>query len=136
MEHIEERDVAAKLRERFLRILLVKTDIAIAISRRISGVPDFSSIDIESGNGLRAAAFPQIKREQTDAATNIENRFIQSVKKFIGLRKNRIAAQFALHIGTQPPSRKPRRDVRTGRLVPSRFVSLVFHLRRIIALPD
>src|SRR5205085_9744717 len=105
-------------------------------TRRIFGVPDFSRIDIEAGNGLRAAALAQIKREQADAATDIENRLIGPTKKFVGGRKNRIAAQFALHIGTQPPSRKPRRDVRTGRLVPSRFVSRVFHLRRIIALPD
>ena len=136
MEHIEERDVAAKLRERFLRILLVKTDIAIAISRRISGVPDFSRIDIEADDWLRAAAFAQIKREQTDAATDIENWFIRSVKKFIGLRKNRIAAQFALHIGTQPPARKSLRHARARGFVCAYFLSRVFHLRRIIALPD
>src|SRR5438045_781334 len=136
MEHIEERDVAAKLRERFLRILLVKTDIAIAISRRISGVPDFSRIDIEADDWLRAAAFAQIKREQTDAATDIENWFIRSVKKFIGLRKNRIAAQFALHIMTQPASWKSRGDARTRQFVFTRFLWRVFHLLRIIALPD
>src|SRR5438477_1091551 len=74
MEHIEERDVSAKLRNRLPNILLVKTDVAIAISRRISGVPDFWSIDIESGNGSRATGCRQIKREQTDAATNIDKR--------------------------------------------------------------
>ena len=136
MEHIEEHDVAAKLRERFLRILLVKTDIAIAISRRISGVPDFSRIDIESGDRLRAAAFAQIKREQADAATDIENRFIGPTKKFVGGRKNRIAAQFASHVGTQPPARKSRRDARARGLVCAYFLWRVFHLRRIIALPD
>ena len=136
MEHIEEHDVAAKLRERFLRILLVKTDIAIAISRRISGVPDFSRIDIEPGDRLRAAAFAQIKREQADAATDIENRFIGPTKKFVGCWKNRIAAQFALHIMTQPASWKSRGDARTRRFVFTRFLSPVFHLLRIIALPD
>src|SRR5438105_7382860 len=50
MKHVEECDIAAKLRERFPNILLVKTDVAIAISRRISGVPDFSRIDIEPGD--------------------------------------------------------------------------------------
>ena len=136
MEHIEERDVSAKLRNRFPNILLVKTDVAIAISRRISGVPDFSSIDIESGNGLRTAAFAQIKREQTDAATNIENRFIGPAKKFVGCWKNRIAAQFALHIMTQPASWKSRGDARTRQFVFTRFLWRVFHLLRIIALPD
>jgi len=48
MKHIEERDVAAKLRERFLHIVLVKTDVVIPISRRIPGMPDFSRIDIET----------------------------------------------------------------------------------------
>ena len=136
MEDIEERDVSLKLRDRFLDILLVKTDVPVATSRDIIGVPDFSRIDIESGDRLRAAAFAQIKREQTDSATDIENRLIGTTEKFAGRRKNRIAAQFALRIGTQPPSRKPRRDARRRRLVCSRFVSRVFHLLRIIALPD
>lgn len=50
MEDIEERDVAAKLRDRFLDILLVKTDVVIATGRGVISVPDFSRIDIETDN--------------------------------------------------------------------------------------
>src|SRR6478672_3959167 len=136
MQHIEERDVTGKIRDRGLDILKPKLDVAIMVGCNPGAVTNLARIDVEAEDRLRAGALAQIKREQSDSASDIENRFGGKSEKLVGRRKNPIAPQFAAHVMAEPLRRKLGRDPRT-RVFVFRYVSFQgFHLRRVIALPD
>jgi hypothetical protein len=99
-------------------------------------LPDFSRSNIEAKGRLPATAFAQIKREQTKPAADIQDRFLRAAKEFVGGRINGIAPQFARHITAQPALGKMGGDTGARRLMFADLAWPVFHLLRIIALPD
>ena len=136
MQHIKKNNVAGEVRQRLLNILVMKINVRVMGFDNSLAVPDLSRIQIESEDPLPANTLAQIKREQTDAAPQIENRLGRVAQQFVGGGINGIAAQFAAHISSEPELRKLRRHSRASRLVFVRIASPVFHLLRIIALPD
>ena len=66
------------------------------------GATDLSLIDVDPDNRLLHSPFPEIKREQTDAAADIENRRLCVAEQVIGKRKRWIGTQFAGDVVTQP----------------------------------
>jgi hypothetical protein len=136
VQHIEERDVSAKLRERVLRILMTKFDIVVARLRDPRTRPDFSRVHINAQDRLAASAFPQIKRQQPDTATHIEDRLGGRTQQLKRDRINLIPPQLPAHVAAKPRLREATSDARTRIFVISRVSSQGFHLLRIIALPD
>ena len=80
MEHIEKSDVAGENRHRFLHVLKAKLDIFVRCRGDVASLPDFPRIDIEPEDRLPAPAFAQIKREQTNAASDIQDRLLRAAK--------------------------------------------------------
>ena len=136
MKHIEESDVAGENWNRSLDILMAKIDVPIAIRRDATSLSDFARVDIESEDRLRATAFTQIKREQTNPAADVQDRLVRATKQFVSRGINGIAPQFAPHIPTEPALWKLGGNAGASRLMFAKIVSPVFHLLRIIALPD
>ena len=136
MKHIEQSNVAGKNWNRSLDILMAKIDVPIASRRDATSLSGFPRINIESENRLPATAFTQIKCEQTKPATDIEDRLVRAKKQFIGGPINRITPQFAPHVRTKPEPWELGDDLGASRLMFADTVSPVFHLLRIIALPD
>lgn len=136
VKHIEESNVAGESWNRLLNILMAKIDVPIVRRRDATSLCDFSRIKIESKDRLPAGAFTQVKREQTKPATDIQDRFVRTPKQFVGRWINGIPPQFVPHITAQAELWKLSGDSRASRLMFVPIVSPVFHLRRIIALPD
>ena len=76
MENVEKSDVAGKSRERFLNIVKAKLDLFIIVRGDFRSVTNLSCVDIEAEHRLPAGAFPKIKRQETDAATDIQDRIL------------------------------------------------------------
>jgi hypothetical protein len=136
VQHIEESDVSAKFRERVLRILMTKFDIVVRRFRDPRTLSDFSRVHINSQDRLAASAFPQIKRQQPDTASHIEDRLRGRTQQLPRGRINFIPPQLPAHIAAKPRLREASSDARTRIFVISRVSSQGFHLLRIIALPD
>jgi hypothetical protein len=136
VKHIEKRNRTGKGRERSLNILRAKLDIFVTLLRNAHPLPDFPCINIQSQDGLPAAAFTQIKREQANTASDIEDRIVRAGKKLIGRRINRVVTKFAPDIAPQPALGKLGGNAGTRTLMFSSIAGEVFHLIRIIALPD
>ncbi len=136
MKHIEQSNIAGENGNRSLDILMVKVDVAIASRRDATSLSDFARIDIKSQDRLPATAFTQIKREQTHPAADVQDRLVRVTKQFVSRGINGIAPQFAPHITTEPALWKLGGDAGASRLMFANIASLVFHLLRIIALPD
>jgi len=136
MQHIEKDNVSREFRERLLNILVTEVDVRIVSLRDPLALLDLSCVQVETEERVPAPAFAKIKPEQTNAASNVQDRLAQVAQKFVGRRISRITTQFASDIAAQPELRKLRDHPGASRLV---FVLLgwpVFHLLRIIALPD
>jgi hypothetical protein len=98
-----------------------------------SGLP---RIDIEPEDRLSATAFPEVKREQTKPAPKIQDRLVRSTKQFVSSAVNGIAPQFHPHITTEPALWKLGGNAVARQLMFAHIALPVFHLLRIIALPD
>ena len=136
MKHIEKRNVAGESRNRPLDISMAKIDLSITSGRDLSSLANFPRIEIESENRLPAAAFAQIKRQQTDATADIQHRFGRATEQFVSGGIDGIAPEFAPHIATKPALWKLGGDAGARRLMFADVATPVFHLLRIIALPD
>lgn len=136
MEHVEESDVPRENRQRFPNILKAQLDIFIARRRDLRPVSDLSLVQVQAEHGLPALAFPQIKGQQPDAATDVQDGILRRTQQFIRGGVDLVVAYFAPHIMAEPPLRELRRDPRTRIFVFRRVFCLRFHLLRIIALPD
>ena len=95
MQHIEEDNIPGEFWERLLNILVTEIDVRVVSPRDALALLDLSGVQIETEDRLVATAFAQIKREQTDAASDIEDRLARTAQEFVGRRINWIAAQFA-----------------------------------------
>jgi hypothetical protein len=116
---------------------ILRTEIDVLVVRRDAySPPNFPRIKIESEDRLPAATFPQVKREQANSAADIQNRFVRAAKQLVSGGINGIAAQFAPDIATEPALGKLGGDAGASRFVFADLASPVFHLLRIIALPD
>jgi hypothetical protein len=135
MKHIEQSNVAGESWNRSLDILTAKIDVPVA-RRDATSLSCFPRIDVESEDRLPATAFTQVKREQTKPAADIQDRLVRATKQFASDGINGITAQFAPHITTEPALWKLDCDAGASRLMFAEIVSPVFHLLRIIALPD
>src|SRR5205085_2574340 len=120
MKHIEQSDVAGETWNRLLNILTAKVNVPVAGCDATS-LSCFPQVDIKSENRSLKSAFPQIKRQQTNSAADIQDRFVRGMKQFVSGRINGIAAQFASHIPTEPALWKLGDDAGTSRLM---FVSI------------
>ena len=98
VEHVEEHDVAEKIRNRFRRIVEAKIDAGIIFRRDVRTAPDLPGVDIEADDFLETTPFPEIEREQAHSATDIEERRGRAAQKFVGRRINIVPAQFAAHV--------------------------------------
>ena len=136
MKHIEKGNVAGENRNRSPDVLMAQIDVPIGGRGDGASLPDFPLIDIETQKRLLATAFAQIKREQAEPATDIQDRLLRAAKELVRGRINGIAPQFAPHITTQPARWKMGGDAGARRPMFADLVSPVFHLLRIIALPD
>ena len=113
-----------------------KIDIAVLGGRDRHSVTNFAGVEIEPEDRLPAGAFAQIKREQSHAAADVEDRRGRGTQEFVSGLVNSIAAQLPADIVTQPALGKLGRHPRTRTFVIRRVSSQGFHLRRFIALPD
>jgi len=136
MKHVEQSNVAGENWDRFLHILRAKIDVPVARRRDATSLPCFPRIDIESQERLPATAFSQIKREQTKSAADVQNWLVRATKQFVSGGINGVAAQFAPHVTTEPALWKLCGNAGASRLMFADIASPVFHLLRIIALPD
>lgn len=136
MKHVEQGNAAGENWNRSLDILSPKIDVPIARRRDARSLANFPRIKIESEDRLLAATFPKIKRQQTQTAPDIEDRFGRAAKQLVGRGKNGIAPQLAADVTTQPTLGKVRSHAGASRFVPRSIISPAFHLIRIIALPD
>jgi hypothetical protein len=135
MEHVVQGDVAGESRHWPLDVLGVEIDVLV-VRRNLNSMPNLAPIEIESEDRLPATAFPHIKREQAKSAADIQDRLVRVTKQLVSGRINGIAAQFAPHIATKPEFGKLSGNAGTSRFVFAHFASPVFHLLRILALPD
>lgn len=136
MKDVEERNVPAKIRRRALNILAAKLNIFIMLPRDLGPVSNFARIQVHSENGLRKAAFPQIKTEQPDSASDIQDRLRRGMEQLPSGTVNLVPAQLAAHVAAQPTLPESARHPGAGFVVPRIRSAQVFHLLRIIALPD
>jgi hypothetical protein len=116
--------------------LKAQVDIFVSLPRDVRSLPNFPFIDIQSEDWLPAPTLAQIERQQPHAASDIEDRFLRARKQLVSRGINGITPQFASHIATQPPLGKLRGHTRARRFVSNPIGGEVFHLIRIIALPD
>ncbi len=136
MQHIKKHNIPGEMREQSLNVLVTKIDVLVVVLRNALSLSDLARIQIKSEDRLPATALAQIKRQQTDTASDIENRLGRAAQEFVRGGINGIAAQFAAHVAAEPTLGKLRGDPGAGRPVFARVASPVFHLLRIIALPD
>jgi len=136
MEHIEKSNRAGKSRERPLNIVKAKVDILISLLRDTRSLADFPGVDIQAQDRLAATALTQIKAKQTHSASDIENRLVRAGKQLVGRGIDGVAAQFTPDIAPQPALGKLGGHTGARRLMSSHIAGEVFHLIRIIALPD
>ena len=135
MKHVEQGNVAGESRHRSLDILRTEIDVVV-VRRDAKSPPDLSPIEIESEDRLPATPFAQVIREQANSAADIQDRLVRAAKQLVGGGINGIAAQLARDITTEPALGKLSGDTGASRFVLADLVSPVFHLLRIIALPD
>jgi hypothetical protein len=136
MQDIEERDVAGKSRDRGLNILKAQFHIAITFGRDLTSVTNLARVDIQTEDRLGAGALAQIKRQQSNAAPDVQDRFGGRTQQLVRGLINPIAAQLAANVAAQPALGKLRGHSGTRALVVGCVSSPGFHLLRIIALPD
>jgi hypothetical protein len=136
MKHIEKSNVARENWNRFPHVLMAQIDVSIGARGDAAPLPDFPSIDIEAQDRLPATAFAKIKREQTKPAADIQDRVLRAAKEFVSRRIDGIVPQLAPYITAQPPLGKMGGDAGARRLMFTDLAWPVFHLLRIIALPD
>lgn len=136
MKHIEQSNVAGESRERSPYVLLAQIDVPIGGCGDGASLPDFPRINIEAQERLPATAFAQIKREQAKPAADIQDRSLGAAKELVSGRINGIAPQLARHITAQPALGEMGGDAGARRLMFANLAWPVFHLLRIIALPD
>ena len=136
MQDIKESDVAGENRQRPLHIMQAKFDIFVLFRGDFAPVTDLSRIDIQSEHRLPAGALAEIKRQQTDAASDIQDRVPGRAQQFIRGRINLVVAQFAADIMAEPALLELRGHSRTRIYMVRRVSYRGFHLLRIIALPD
>src|SRR5688500_13992677 len=136
MEDVEESDVALKNRQRLLHVVQAELDILISFRGDFTAVTNLARIDIQTKHRLPATAFPEIQPEQTNAATDIQNRILRLPQQLIRGRIDLVVPQFPPHVMPQPALPELRRHARTRTFVVGRVSYRGFHLLRIIALPD
>jgi hypothetical protein len=136
MQHVEENDVAGENRERTLHVVQAKLDRIIFFRGDFAAVTDLSRVHIQAEQRLRTRPFPKIKSEETNPATDIQDWIPGRPQQLVGGRINLVIAQFAAHIMAKPALPKLRSDPRARSLVFGQLNAPVFHLLRIIALPD
>ena len=136
MEDVEERDMALEFRERVGQVVIKKSQPLASAGNHFARLPDFARIDIVSGNGRLKAALAQVKWEETDAATDVEERFGRSAQQLVSGTKDMVAAQFARDIPLEPALWEKGGNAGASLLVGSGLRLPVFHLRRIFGLPD
>ena len=136
MQDVEESDVARESRQWLLHVMQAELDTFILFRGDFAAVTNLARIDIQPEHRLPAGAFPKIKPEQTDAASDIQHRMIGRAQQFICGWINLVVPQFAPHIMPEPALPELRGHARTRTFVVRRVSSRGFHLLRIIALPD
>lgn len=136
MEDVEESDVARENRQWLLHVVEAKLDVLIMFRGDFAAVTNLARINVQSEQRLPAAALAKIKSEQTNAATDIEDRILGRPEQFIRGWINLVVPQFAPHIMPQPALPELRGHARTRTFVVRRVSYRGFHLLRIIALPD
>ncbi|MEY2558875.1 MAG: hypothetical protein QOE34_2300 [Verrucomicrobiota bacterium] len=136
MEHIKKNHIAGEIRQRLLNILPAQFDALVMSLRDALSVPDLSRIEIEPQDRVPATALAKIKSEQTDAAAEIEDRPVRIAQQFVSGGINGIAAEFTADVGAEPALGKMGGDPGGDPLVFILIALPVFHLLRIIALPD
>jgi hypothetical protein len=78
MKNVEERDVAAKIRQRRRDVLKTKFNVTIGPGRNLGAAIDLARIQVQAKDRSGAATLPQIKGEQPHPAADIENRLGRS----------------------------------------------------------
>src|ERR1041384_4052835 len=107
MQQIKHRNIAGKTRNRFADIHTTQLNIGITRCYSLSAFR-FSLVYVESKNRCPKTPFTKIKREQTNSATDIQDRRIRATKQLISCDEDWVAAQLAPHITTQPQFPKLR----------------------------
>jgi hypothetical protein len=136
MQDVEERDVSLEFRERMNEVVLDKAQLLTFARNNFAGLPDFAAIDIVAGDNRLKPAFAQVKRQQPDAAADIQERLVRGVQQVVSRAEDYIAPKFAPDVTLQPALRKERGDARARFFVGRGDGWLVFHLLRIFALPE
>jgi len=116
MKQVEKHNVAV-LPDRIANVLLDKVQVGITTSADRFGTPDLAPVPIDANDRRLKISLPQIEGEQSDAATDIEERIVRSLQQVKRRPKDRIEPKLAPGIDAQPPFIEVRRHPGAGAFV-------------------
>ena len=98
MQDIEKRDVPLELRQRMKEVVLDEAQLLAFARNHFARLPDLAAIDIIAGDGRTKAAFAQVKRQQPNAATDVEERLPRALQQLVSRAEDLVAPKFAADV--------------------------------------